>query len=187
VLFDAIRRHVASKADLQLARYVEPYGGGGLSRLERVGAGEPVEFIARGPAGRTWSPGAVLTVGSPLGGPGKVILQDPPPGQIGASAVQAQRLAVPRAIGPPLLTALQPGLFQSNLADQPATVLGAGFRDGHGLAVVRFDPSTNTLPADERFAIHDLVVVSPQRIDFVLDIGPDVPGGHVFDLALVLP
>ncbi len=86
MLFDAIRRHVESKADVQLGRYVGPYGQGGLQRLQRLGSN--VEFIARGPARRTWTPGAVLTVGSPLGGPGRVILQDPPPGQIGSSAHQ---------------------------------------------------------------------------------------------------
>ena len=184
---DAIREHVTERADIQPARYLGPYGTGGLSRLERPGAGgEPVEFIARGPAGRTWSPGSVLAVGSPLGGPGRVILQDPPPGQIGASANQAQRLAVPQALGAPLMVELAPRPYLSGQVNQPAALLGAGFRPYHSLIATRFDPELWAHIPDERFDLHDVVYIDPNRLELLVDVAIGVPEGTPIDVSLVL-
>ena len=184
---DAIHRHVAEQADIQPARYLGPYGAGGLSRLERPGAsGEPVEFIARGPAGRTWTPGAILAVGSPLGGSGRVILQDPPPGQIGASATQVQRPAAPLTVGSPMLVRLVPQPYASGQANQPAAVLGAGFRPFHSVTATRFDPIAVAHVPDDRFDLHDVTFIDSTRFELLVDVAPGVPEGTPIDISLVL-
>ena len=185
MLFDAIRRHVESKADVQLGRYVGPYGQGGLQRLQRLGS--DVEFIARGPARRTWTPGAVLAVGSPLGGPGRVILQDPPPGQIGSSAHQVSRPQILKETGSPLIFGLQPGVYRRGKPDQPASLFGAGFQSNHSVAITRFDGGAGRDVIDERFTVHQVEVIDAGQIDFLLDVASEVPAGTLFDAAIILP
>ena len=183
MLFDAIERHVEQKADVLLGRYVGPTGQGGLHRLQRLDSG--VDFVARGPAHRTWAPGAVLAVGAPLGGPERVILQDPPPGQLGTSAHQVARPQVPRTAGAPLILGLQPGVYTRGESNQPATVFGAGFESHHAVAVTRFDYGAGTDVVDERFTVHTLEVVSDGQIDFLLDVSSEVLPSTLFDIALV--
>lgn len=181
MLFDAIAGYVQGKADIRPARYVAPYGRAGLAKM--IYPGGEVEFIARGPD-RTWRPGTLLPTGSELGGPHRVILQDAPPGHMGASGFVAERYP-PDEIDGPLVFELDPRVYVSGLADQSGKAIGVGFADIHGLAVTRINPTSGEDELDPRFVLHSLTRVSSTEITFRLDVDASVPHQYHFDCAVV--
>jgi len=182
VLFDAIRKFSERQADIDTAAVVEPYGVKGLTRMQRPG-GELVT-VASGP-GVTWAPGTQLPVGSHLGGPQKVILQNPAPGRRGSSLRPPLRTFEISATGP-AVHRLTPGLYQVALSDQPGTAIGVCFGAQHELVVTLHNSATGLAELDERFTLHSQEVISSTEITYLLDVDPSAPERTTFDIAVLL-
>lgn len=180
MLFDTIGELVERKADIRPARYLAPYGRAGLAKM--IYPGGEVPFVARGPE-RTYRPGTLLPTGSQLGGPHRVILQDAPPGHMGASGFALSRYP-PDEISGPVVFELDPRVYLSGVAGQAGRAIGVGFADVHRLVVARVNPISGELEADERFLMHSFTYGSSTEITFLLDVAAEVPHQYLFDCAV---
>lgn len=181
MLFEAIKKYTERRADIDTATVVNPYGIRGLTKMQAPG-GELV-MVASGP-GITWAPGTQLPVGSHLGGPNKVILQNPAPGRRGASARPPLRSYETNITGP-AVHRLVPGVYQVGQANQPGTAQGVGFSPHHLLVITFHHPATGLPVVDERFTLHTQERISSREITFLLDASPEAPAGTVFDVAVI--
>lgn len=179
---DLIRRE-QRKADVRPAVIVGPSGQRDTWEVRMPGKDSTT--VARGAPGVSYAPGSMVPTGSQLGGPGRVILQQPAAEHAGAWAYAPETGPLADAPGASLaLFSLSPSAYEVGSTSVPASAFGVSIPPLVTLRPVTIAASGQIwdLPG---VSFGEVSRVSDTQVDLTVTVDETVPEGQQIDLLLI--
>lgn len=172
-IFEAIRNHSVSVADIVKSVILRPMGGGFWLMIR---AGCKQAFIARGQGSVSYAPGMSVNLGADYGQPNKSIITLPPMGRAGSSELPYS-INDPGSFDGLLVYRAIPDNVSAGSSSFSVALIGSGFLASpvDSVEAVIFNPGTSTWDTDPNVTVTGVTFISTTEIHITINVSSDFP------------